>query len=129
MTVIVQPGTDSNGNPQPMVYDQDTGKVIVDSNGYVLNGGQKLVNVPSKADYASTAKTQTLGWQEALDYADATLQNVKVAPATYLINEQINFMQHSYAILDGGGSTIKANASMTAILAGATLTFCSVASA
>ena len=117
MTVIVQPGTDSNGKPQPIVYDTDTKKIIVDSNGYVLNGGQKLVNVPSKADYASTAKTQTLGWQEALDYADATLQNVKVAPATYLINEQINFMQHSYAILDGGGSTIKANASMTAILA------------
>ena len=68
MTVIVQPGTDSNGNPQPMVYDQDTGKVIVDSNGYVLNGGQKLVNIPSKANYVSTPKTQTAGIQEAIDY-------------------------------------------------------------
>ena len=27
MTVIVQPSTDSNGNPQPMVYDSDTGKM------------------------------------------------------------------------------------------------------
>ena len=65
MTVIVQQPTDSNGNPQPMVYDSDTGKVIVDSNGYVLNGGQRLVNIPSKTDYVSTAKTQTSGIQEA----------------------------------------------------------------
>ena len=68
MTVIIQPPKDSNGNPQPMVYDQDTGKVIVDSNGYVLNGGQRLVNIPSKADYVSAAKTQTSGIQEAMNY-------------------------------------------------------------
>ena len=68
MTVIVQPGTDSNGNPQPMVYDSDTGKVIVDSNGFIVSGGQRLVNVPSKADYASTPKTQTSGIQEAINY-------------------------------------------------------------
>ena len=68
MTVIVQPGTDSNGNPQPMAYDQDTGKVIVDSNGFIVSGGQKLVNIPSKANYVSTAKTQTVGWQEAINY-------------------------------------------------------------
>ena len=68
MTVIVQPGTDSNRNPQPMAYDSDTGKVIVDSNGYVLNGGQRLVNIPSKADYVSTPKTQTSGIQEAINY-------------------------------------------------------------
>ena len=71
MTVIVQQPTDSNGNPQPMVYDQDTGKVIVDHDGYVLNGGQRLVNVPSKADFVSTAKTQTSGIQEAGIYAIA----------------------------------------------------------
>ena len=68
MTVIVQQPTDSNGNPQPMVYDSDTKKVIVDSNGYVLNGGQRLVNVPSKANYVSTPKTQTSGIQEAVNY-------------------------------------------------------------
>ena len=67
MTVIVQQPTDSNGNPQPMVYDSDTGKVIVDSNGYILNGGQKLVNIPSKANYVSTPKTQTAGIMEAKD--------------------------------------------------------------
>ena len=71
MTVIVQPGTDSNGNPQPMVYDSDTGKVIVDSNGYVLNGGQRLINVPSKTSYVSTPKTQTLGFNEAVNYLSA----------------------------------------------------------
>ena len=71
MTVIVQQPTDSNGNPQPMVYDSDTGKIIVDSNGYVVSGGQRLVNVPSKANYVSTAKTQTAGIQEAINYAIA----------------------------------------------------------
>ena len=69
MTVIVQQPTDSNGNPQPMVYDQDTGKVIVDSNGFIVSGGQRLVNIPSKADYVSTPKTQTSGIGEALQYA------------------------------------------------------------
>ena len=68
MTIIVQQPKDSNGNPQPMVYDQDTGKVIVDSNGYVLNGGQRLINVPSIADYVSTPKTQTDGFLEAVNY-------------------------------------------------------------
>ena len=65
MTVIVQQPTDINGNPQPMVYDSDTKKVIVDSNGFIVSGGQRLVNVPSKADYVSTPKTQTSGIQEA----------------------------------------------------------------
>ena len=61
MTVIVQQPTDSNGNPQPMVYDSDTGKIIVDSDGYYINGGKRLVNVPTKADYVSTPKTTTAG--------------------------------------------------------------------
>ena len=71
MTVIVQQPTDINGNPQPMVYDSDTKKVIVDSNGFIVSGGQKLVNVPSKADYVSTPKTQTLGLQEMVNYVFA----------------------------------------------------------
>ena len=75
MTVIVQPGTDSNGNPQPMVYDSDTKKVIVDSNGYVLNGGQRLVNVPSVANYVSTPKTQTSGILEAVNYLENAFFN------------------------------------------------------
>ena len=69
MTVIVQQPTDINGNPQPMVYDSDTKKVIVDSNGFIVSGGQKLVNIPSKANYVSTLKTQTSGIQEAVNYA------------------------------------------------------------
>ena len=79
MTVIVQPGTDSNGNPQPMVYDQDTGKVIVDSNGFIVSGGQRLINVPSKADYVSTPKTQTAGIQEAQNYIESILQSSPLA--------------------------------------------------
>ena len=69
MTVIIQQSTDSNGNPQPMVYDSDTGKIIVDHDGYVINGGKRLVNVPTKADYVSTTKTQTSGIMEAHSYA------------------------------------------------------------
>ena len=69
MTVIVQQPKDSNGNPQPMAYDQDTGKIIVDSNGFIVSGGQRLVNVPSKADYVSTPKTQTSGFLEAWNYS------------------------------------------------------------
>ena len=68
MTVIVQQSTDSNGNPQPMVYDSDTKKIIVDSEGYVLNGGSKLINVPTRAEYLTSPKTQTSGIQEALSY-------------------------------------------------------------
>ncbi|MBX8640793.1 MAG: hypothetical protein KIS29_10700 [Thermoplasmata archaeon] len=84
MTVIVQQPTDSNGNPQPMVYDQDTGKIIVDSNGYVINGGKRLVNVPTKADYVSTLKTQTLGIMDAINYVYS--QNggkIKIMPGFY----------------------------------------------
>ena len=69
MTIIVQPSTDSNGNPQPMVYDQDTGKIIVDHDGYYVNGGKRLINVPTVSEYVSTTKTQTAGIQEAVRYA------------------------------------------------------------
>ena len=72
MTVIVQQPTDINGNPQPMVYDSDTKKVIVDSNGFIVSGGQKLVNIPSKANYVSTPKTQSDGLYEAINYGIAT---------------------------------------------------------
>ena len=90
MTVIVQQPKDSNGNPQPMVYDQDTGKVIVDSNGYVLNGGRRLVNVPSIADYVSTPKTTTAGIYEAWMYAinvatPSPVQNVVIMPPVKIL--------------------------------------------
>jgi hypothetical protein len=67
MTVIVQQPTDSNGNPQPMVYDQDTGKIIVDHDGYYINGGKRLVNVPTVSEYVNSTKTSTLGLQEAFN--------------------------------------------------------------
>ena len=69
MTIIVQQPKDSNGNPQPMVYDSDTKKIIVDSNGYVLNGSsQVLDNVPSLLGIVNTPKTQTSGIQEAINH-------------------------------------------------------------
>jgi hypothetical protein len=70
MTIIVQQPKDSNGNPQPMVYDSDTGRVIVDHNGYVINGASGVLdNVPSLLGFVNTPKTQTSGIQEAVDYA------------------------------------------------------------
>ena len=69
MTVIVQQPKDSNGNPQPMVYDSDTGKVIVDSEGYILNGSNRvLAGIPSLLGFIDTPKTQTSGIQEAVNY-------------------------------------------------------------
>jgi len=120
MTVIVQPGTDSNGNPQPMVYDSDTGKVIVDSNGYVLNGGQRLVNIPSKTDYVSTAKTQTSGIQEAVSYAYSIsipytdeglplITNlappIKLGIGTFIVNAEITIPYNLSVDIIGSGMT------------------------
>ena len=93
MTVIVQQSTDSNGNPQPMVYDQDTGKIIVDSNGYVINGGKRLFNVPTKADYVSTAKTQSGGTIEAITYATQSNKKIKFSAGIFDIN--VNFTEMS----------------------------------
>ena len=104
MTVIVQQSTDSNGNPQPMVYDSDTGKIIVDSNGYVINGGKRLVNVPTKADYVSTPKTTTAGIQEAWNYALSTILSYSDTSALYYIPE-IKYRGGKYDIY----STVKIN--------------------
>ena len=110
MTVIVQQSTDSNGNPQPMVYDSDTGKIIVDSNGYYINGGKRLVNVPTVSEYVSTPKTQTSGIQEAVNYAyqlalDSTTdslsnygtvyQTVYILKGIYICNEDITIPSNS----------------------------------
>ena len=101
MTVIVQQSTDSNGNPQPMVYDQDTGKIIVDSNGYVINGGKRLVNVPTVSEYVSTPKTQTAGIQEANNFNPN--DKIKVMPGIYYISATIQLTGMGQ-ILEGSGS-------------------------
>ena len=90
MTVIVQQPTDSNGNPQPMAYDSDTKKIIVDSNGFIVSGGQRLVNVPSKADYVSTPKTQTSGIQEAFNYVEALAETPPTGYEVKLLTGQFN---------------------------------------
>ena len=90
MTVIVQPPTDSNGNPQPIAYDQDTEKIIVNSNGFIVSGGQRLVNVPSKADYVSTPKTQTSGIQEAFNYVEALAETPPTGYEVKLLTGQFN---------------------------------------
>ena len=93
MTVKVQSGTDNNGNPQPMVYDSDTGKIIVDSDGYYINGGKRLVNVPTKADYVSTPKTTTAGIQEMFDYVSSRNVGTKVyfAAGQYVLNATASY--------------------------------------
>ena len=109
MTIIVQQPKDSNGNPQPMVYDSDTGKIIVDSNGYVINGGKRLVNLPTKADYVNTPKTQTAGIYEASNYAaggfnQGGIGKVILQPGTYDVYTLIYIWDN--VTLDGQGSTI-----------------------
>ena len=106
MTVIVQPGTDSNGNPQPMVYDQDTGKVIVDSNGFIVSGGQRLVNTPSKADYVSTPKTQTAGIQEACTYLEPTGGEIRLSNGIFYLNTGVVYSSEAPLRISG----VRANA-------------------
>ena len=121
MTVIVQQPTDSNGNPQPMVYDSDTGKIIVDSNGYVINGGKRLVNIPTKADYVNTPKTQTLGWQEAIDYAQTNKigKITSKAKQLYILSNPVYFNPNgNYTFpleIDGQNSTIQIYSSTTTL--------------
>jgi hypothetical protein len=71
-----------------MVYDQDTGKIIVDSDGYYINGGKRLVNVPTTVDYVSTPKTQTSGIQEMFDYVSSRNVGTRVyfAAGEYIFN-------------------------------------------
>lgn len=85
MTIIIQQPKDSNGNPQPMVYDSVSGKIIVDSEGYVLMGQDKpLINVPSRLNYITTPKTQTSGIQEAINYSYANNVNtIKLMDGVY----------------------------------------------
>ena len=98
MTVIVQQPKDSNGNPQPMVYDSDTGKVIVDSEGYILNGSNRvLAGIPSLLGFIDTPKTQTSGIQEAYDYSNS----IFIKNGTYILNAPI---QISHAIKIEGES-------------------------
>lgn len=87
MTIIIQQPKDSNGNPQPMVYDSDSGKIIVDSEGYVLMGMDKpLIDVPSKANFINTPKTQTAGIQEAVNYGSDIFINGENFPIQTQIN-------------------------------------------
>ena len=87
MTIIVQPSTDSNGNPQPMVYDSDTGKIIVDHDGYYINGGKRLVNVPTVSEYVSTPKTQTGGVLDGINYCISNkITKLHIKGGVYYIN-------------------------------------------
>ena len=100
MTVIVQQPTDSNGNPQPMVYDSDTGKIIVDHDGYVINGSKRLVNVPTVSEYVNSPKTTTAGIQEALNYGTY----VVLREGSFLIYEPIVLPKGRHLIGSGFGN-------------------------
>ena len=124
MTVIVQQPTDSNGNPQPMVYDSDTGRIIVDHDGYVLMGMDKpLIDVPSKANFINTPKTQTSGILEGL----TSVKNagggklVLVSPSSedgsqypYYITEPISVdISNLTVTIEGNGATIVAQSNFS----------------
>jgi len=90
MTIIVQQPKDSNGNPQPMVYDSDTGRVIVDHNGYVINGTSGVLdNVPSLLGFVNTPKTQTSGIQEAYNYQQANGGEIKLSGGVFTIASDV----------------------------------------
>lgn len=98
MTIIIQQPKDSNGNPQPMVYDSDSGKIIVDSEGYVLMGQDKpLINVPSRLNYITTPKTQTSGILEAVQYSygslDAPNVPIKLTAGQFVISPDAKLYQ------------------------------------
>ena len=104
MTIIIQQPKDSNGNPQPMVYDSVSGKIIVDSEGYVLMGQDKpLINVPSRLNYITTPKTQTSGIQEAINYSVVFSPNkkIKLKEGQFNVSTQVNLP--GYVTLEGSG--------------------------
>jgi len=52
------------------VKDDQTGLIIVDSQGNVLNGSDQIIaHIPTIADFVSTPITQTGGLKEAINYA------------------------------------------------------------
>lgn len=107
MSVIIQPSKDLNGNPQPMVYDSDNHKVIVDSNGYIVTGGNRIVNRPSKASYISTPQTNTSGIEEAWGYAISNgIGRIKVKAGVYYLNGSANISDASNIIFEGSGNSI-----------------------
>lgn len=111
MTVIVQQPVDNNGNPQPMVYDSDTGKVIVDHDGYILNGSNRvLAGIPSLLGFIDTPKTQTGGIQEAGNYGTEII----LRPGIYEINAPMQFT-HSVHIIGSGKWSPFGNSSISDI--------------
>ena len=123
MTIIVQQPKDSNGNPQPMVYDSDTGGIIVDHDGYVLMGMDKpLIDVPSKANFINTPKTQTSGIQEAIEalptfYSPTAQQNVHIGKilfnsiANYYCTAPIYYTDGDMIEFEGLGGNVGAETS------------------
>ena len=118
MTVIVQQPIDNNGNPQPMAYDSDTGKVIVDHDGYILNGANRvLAGIPSLLGFIDTPKTQTAGIQEAINYGqicnfiganDTSLTGKQIHIilkdlGVYVCNAQITIPAGSSILIEGQG--------------------------
>ena len=120
MTVIVQQPTDSNGNPQPMVYDQDTGKIIVDSDGYYVNGGKRLFNIPTKADYVSTVKTTSAGFQEAFTYLEPTGGRIKIADGIYYPSTGATYTSEAPLRISGVRPNVTRGSTFTSEMSGGT---------
>jgi len=111
MTVLVRPQGIGNWS----VQDDQTGVIIVDAQGYILNGSDQVIaNVPTVADFVSTPKTQTMGIKEAINYV---LQNkipkIKLIGKypnntfTYNSNDTFDFTpinDYNFAITGSGNS-------------------------
>jgi len=87
MTILVRP----QGIGDWSVKDDQTGLIIVDSQGNVLNGSDQIIaHIPVISDFVSTPVTQTAGIQEAIDYASSLGgSKVYIQRGTYTINTTI----------------------------------------
>ena len=100
MTVIVQ-----NVAGQPMAYDEDTGKVIVDQNGYVLNGAASpIFNRLSPEGIISTAVSVSMGLVEAINYAGNS-KKILVKHGNYTSAAELQFTDQ-FMEFEGGSLTV-----------------------
>lgn len=116
MTVIVQPNRNNLGELQPMVYDDQTGQVIVDTNGLIVSSS---VSVPASSKYSLVEPiyTTTLGIQEANNYAQNLIGSssistikIKLKPNVYTLINAESILISENVDLDFNGATININA-------------------
>lgn len=102
MTVIVQK-TDGN---IPMAYELETGAVIVDNNGYVINGGNVVLNRLSPSGTINVTTTKTQGLNEANEFllyrryntVDTAVElggKLFIRSGAYAVDETVKFLNNT----------------------------------